>query len=228
MPETPRAPAAVLFDLDGTLLDTAPDFVWSLNTQRHRHGLPPLPARAIREVVSNGARALVTLGFDLSPEQPGFDDRHSELLILYRNHLAVDTVLFPGMGPLLEALEAAGIPWGIVTNKPRSFTEPLLAGLGLDDRCSVTVCPDDVTCPKPHPEPLFLAAETLGHAPENLFYVGDHERDILAGRAAGMVTVAARYGYVDAPGSVSAWQADHTIDHGLELLALCGLAPVKD
>ncbi|MDX1590142.1 MAG: HAD-IA family hydrolase [Oleiphilaceae bacterium] len=223
MPETRSACTALLFDLDGTLIDTAPDFIWCLNTQRARHGLAPLPHTVIRRAVSNGAKALVTLGFDLAPEQGGFSDRHGELLDLYRGHLAVDTVLFPGMAELLEALEAQGIPWGIVTNKPRPFTEPLLAGLGLAHRCAVTVCPDDVTHPKPHPEPLLLAARSLGQPPERILYVGDHERDIIAGREAGMKTIAARYGYINEPGDVAAWKADHVIDHGHELMALCGL-----
>ncbi|TVP56595.1 MAG: HAD family hydrolase [Halomonadaceae bacterium] len=221
---TPR-PSAVLFDLDGTLIDTAPDFIWCLNRQRASHGLPPLPPGAIRAVVSHGAKALVKLGFDLTETCVGFPERHQELLGLYMDHLAVDTVLFAGMEPLLLALEQAGIPWGIVTNKPRPFTEPLLVGLALDGRCGVTVCPDDVAQSKPHPESLFLAARHLGIDPARALYVGDHERDIIAGRAAGMVTIAARYGYVDHPEEVLAWQADHVIDHGSELLALAGLGP---
>lgn len=226
MTEPRPRPSAVLFDLDGTLIDTAPDFIWCLNRQRARYDLPPLPPATIRAVVSHGAKALVQLGFGLSETCSGFKGRHQELLSLYMDHLAVDTVLFAGMEPLLQALEQAGIPWGIVTNKPRPYTEPLLSGLSLDQRCGVTVCPDDVAQSKPHPESLLLAARQLDIDPQQALYVGDHERDIIAGRAARMVTIAARYGYVDHPGDVQAWQADHVIDHGSELHALAGLTPV--
>jgi len=220
MPDITTQPSAVLFDLDGTLIDTAPDFIWCLNTQRARHGLAPMDAARIRGTVSNGARALVELGFGLTPDMPDYKAIHSELLDIYLDHLAVDTVLFPGMEEVLAHLEQQQIPWGIVTNKPRRFTEPLLVGLNLDRRCQVTVCPDDVAQRKPHPESLLKAAKTIQAVPEKAFYVGDHERDIVAGRAAAMKTVAARYGYIADPLEIPGWQADHIIDHGNELLAL--------
>ncbi len=213
-----RQPEAVFFDLDGTLADTAPDFVRCLNLQRQLHDLPPLPAEQIRAVVSNGARALVQLGFDLAPEAPDFQERHSELLDLYRDNLAVETRLFPGMVDVLAWLEARTIPWGVVTNKPRSFTLPLMEGLGLLERCGSVVCPDDVSQRKPHPESLFMACKEVGAPAAGSVYVGDHLRDIEAGRAAGMRTVAARYGYIADPEEIPSWQADHIIDHAGELI----------
>lgn len=214
------APASVLFDLDGTLVDTAPDFVHCLNTQRQRHRLEPLPAPSIRSVVSDGARGLIQLGFGLEPDHPDYTERHTELLDLYGERLAVESRLFEGMDEVLEWLEEHRIPWGVVTNKPSVFTLPLLERLNLANRCGATVCPDHVRQRKPHPESLFLAARQLGISPGGSLYVGDHLRDIEAGRAAGMATVAARYGYIDNPDTVEGWHATHIIDHGRELLGL--------
>ena len=216
----PGRPSTVLFDLDGTLIDTAPDFIWCLNTQRARYDRPPLPDAAIRAVVSNGARALVRLGFELEPEDPGFDQYHRELLDLYESRLAVDTVLFPGLGQLLSRLEEDGIPWGIVTNKPVRFAAPLIVALGLAERCSTLICPDHVTERKPHPEPLYLACQRIGAVPTKAIYVGDHERDIEAGRNAGMRTIAVRYGYIEQPESVELWQADVIADTVADLSKL--------
>ncbi|UZE94916.1 HAD-IA family hydrolase [Alkalimarinus alittae] len=210
-------PEAVLFDLDGTLLDTAPDFIRVVNLQRQRHNLPPLASHLIRETVSNGARALIKLAFDLDDNDDAFTVRHAELLAMYEASIAEETVFFPGIDLFLKELEAKSIPWGIVTNKPSRFTHPLLERLTLNNRCSVTVCPDDVSQTKPHPEPLFLACKKLNCSPERTLYVGDHVRDINAGRSAGMITIAARYGYIDTPERVDEWKADLIIDHGNEL-----------
>ncbi len=210
-------PEAVLFDLDGTLLDTAPDFIRVVNQQRLLHNLDTLAPHLIRETVSNGARALIKLAFNLDADDTGFVDRHTELLALYEESIAEETVFFPGIDLFLKLLEEKSIPWGIVTNKPSRFTLPLLERLKLNGRCSVTVCPDDVTHTKPHPEPLFLACNKLSCSPEKSLYVGDHERDIEAGRSAGMTTIAARYGYIDTPERVGDWNADLIIDHGHEL-----------
>ena len=211
-------PEAVLFDLDGTLLDTAPDFIRVVNQQRQLHNMSPLPPERIRETVSNGARALIKLAFDLDVEDDDFISKHSELLAMYEASIADETVFFPGIDLFLKQLEDKSIPWGIVTNKPSRFTLPLLEKLQLDRRCSVTICPDDVTHSKPHPEPLFLACNRLNCTPEKSLYVGDHVRDIEAGRSAGMITIAARYGYIDAPDQVDEWQADLIIDRGDELV----------
>lgn len=211
-------PSTVLFDLDGTLLDTAPDFIACLNAQRQHQGQEPLSAAAVRRAVSNGARAMVKLGFDLEPGDPGYDLIHSEFLDRYERRLAVDTCLFPGMEAVLAWLEEHHIPWGIVTNKPSRFTLPLLDGMGLAQRCAVTVCPDDVVQRKPHPESLLLACQRLSVDPSQGIYVGDHIRDIQAGQDAGMLTVAARYGYIEDPDTLAEWQADLVIDDAWGLL----------
>lgn len=213
-------PSTVLFDLDGTLLDTAPDFTACLNAQRLRHGLEALPAETVRRSVSNGARAMVKLGFGLAPDDRDYARIHSEFLDAYEANLAVDSCLFPGMESVLAWLEEQGIPWGIVTNKPSRFTLPLLAGLDLARRCAVTVCPDDVVQRKPHPEALLLAGSRLGIDLSRGIYVGDHIRDIQAGREAGMLTIAARYGYIEEPEELVEWEADIVIDDAQELLEL--------
>lgn len=211
-----RIPSAILFDLDGTLIDTAPDFARSLNLQRQRYDLPPLPMPQIRSVVSEGSRALAQLGFDLSADHPDLPMRIEELLDLYEANVAVDSRLFKGMTPLLHWLDRQLIPWGIVTNKPRRFTYPLLDALGLNVKS--VVCPDDVSQRKPDPESLFLACQQLGANSDQAIYIGDHARDIEAGRRAGMTTIGARYGYLAYPGEAEQWRADHLIDSAADLL----------
>lgn len=201
-------PSTVLFDLDGTLIDTAPDFILCLNQLRQQHGLPNLPADDIRPSVSNGARAMVRVGFGLEPEHPDYLARHTAFLDLYEAGLAIETRLFEGMSTLLQSLESRNIPWGIVTNKPARFASPLIQALGLAERCASLICPDHVAQRKPNPEPLFLACQQIGADPARAIYVGDHERDIEAGRNAGMKTIAVRYGYIEAPETVDLWQAD--------------------
>ncbi|TBW56635.1 HAD family hydrolase [Marinobacter halodurans] len=215
-----KRPRAILFDLDGTLIDTAPDFIRCLNAVRARYKLPHLPEPEIRESVSDGARAMIHVGFGLTPEDEDYFDRHSEFLDLYESEIAVETKLFPGMETLLTWLEENRIAWGIVTNKPRRFSVPLLHALDLHDRSDVLVCPDDVDQRKPHPESLLLASELLHIPAAECIYVGDHARDIEAGKRAGMTTVAARYGYIRHPGEIPGWQADFIIDSAGELLAM--------
>lgn len=210
-------PEAVLFDLDGTLLDTAPDFVRVVNQQLNLHNMESADPERIRQTVSNGARALINLAFGLDEGDVHFVSRHTELLDLYEQSIADETVFFPGIDLLLKELERRSIPWGVVTNKPSRFTLPLLNKLQLSDRCSVTICPDDVSKRKPDPEPLFLACKKIACSPEKTIYVGDHARDIEAGQRAGMTTIAARYGYIDSPERVLDWNADFIIDHGNEL-----------
>ncbi len=216
----PSPPSTVLFDLDGTLIDTAPDFVRCLNDLRSEHALEPLPAEHIRPHVSDGARAMIRLGFGLEPDDPDYRVRHARFLDLYEAGVCEHTELFTGMDRLLAALEDAGVPWGIVTNKPVRFAEPLLAALALDGRCSALICPDHVTNRKPDPEGLHLACQRMGADPRRGIYVGDHARDIEAGRNAGMVTVAVRYGYIVEPAEVDLWMADHTVDTVDELVKL--------
>ncbi|PAV27404.1 phosphoglycolate phosphatase [Tamilnaduibacter salinus] len=212
-------PSVALFDLDGTLIDTAPNFIRCLNMIRARYNLPSLPHQRIRRHVSDGAKAMIRVGFDLLPEDDDYFDRHAEFLDLYESEIAVETRLFPGMDKVLQWLEGQGVPWGIVTNKPRRFTVPLLAALDLAERCDAVVCPDDVDYRKPHPEPLLLGAHLAKANPEGGVYVGDHQRDIESGRRAGMTTIAARYGYIAEPADVPSWEADVTIDSARELLA---------
>lgn len=200
--------AAVLFDLDGTLVDTAPDFVRILNQLRSDENLSPLPYETIRNQVSNGARALVKLGFSLPEDSDAFTERLNSLLKRYEKELAQESRLFPGLNEALELLEAHDIPWGVVTNKPSRYTIPLLKGLKLDQRCAVVVCPDHVENRKPHPEPLLTACDWISVEPRRTIYVGDHARDIEAGRAAGNLTIAAAWGYLDAAEDVANWQAD--------------------
>lgn len=218
--KTEQKPSAVLFDLDGTLIDTAPDFIRCLNQLRQQHDLEPLPPEYIRRSVSNGARAMVRLGFNLEPEHEGYLDKHTAFLDLYEAGVAVETTLFAGMNELLLELEAKGIPWGIVTNKPVRFAAPLIEALGLQERCATLICPDHVNERKPHPEPMFLACKEINADPDQAIYVGDHVRDIEAGRNAGMYTIAVRYGYIEEPETVDLWQADAIADTVSDLAKL--------
>lgn len=211
---------AVLFDLDGTLLDTAPDFAVVLNQVRANRGLLPLAYEPIRNTVSNGARALVTLGFQLEEQDEGFAELRQELLDLYSAHLAVETTPFPGIRELLGWLESRQLPWGVVTNKPRLYAEPILASLGLAERCAVLVCPDDVSRTKPDPEPLLLACQQIQCDAAQAIYLGDHRRDIEAGFNAGMKTLAVNYGYIDPADPAQSWNADFYVDHANEIPAV--------
>ena len=218
--KTEQTPAAVLFDLDGTLIDTAPDFIRCLNQLRQQHGMPALPAEQIRRSVSNGARAMIRVGFGLEPEHEGYPEKHTAFLDLYELGVAVETTLFPGMDVLLSSLESRGIPWGIVTNKPARFAVPLIEALGLAQRCAALICPDHVAERKPHPESLLLACRQIQVEPIKSVYIGDHERDIEAGRNAGMHTIAVRYGYIEQPETVDLWQADRIADTVSDLTKL--------
>jgi phosphoglycolate phosphatase len=208
---------ALLLDLDGTLLDTAPDMGGALNLLRAEHGLEPLAAHVIRPVVSHGAMRLVALGF---PDAAGdaFEALRLRFLELYAANLAIGTSLFPGFATVLERLESRGLRWGIVTNKPGWLTDPLLATLGLDRRAACAVSGDTVAERKPHPLPLLHAARLLGVDPGRCVYVGDAERDIQAGRAAGMTTVVAAYGYISADEDPLLWHPHGVVNSPDELL----------
>jgi phosphoglycolate phosphatase len=208
---------AVFFDLDGTFIDTAPDFEYVLNNLRAAHNLPPLPYQDIRNTVSNGARALITLAFDLNEGDDGFETLKNDLLREYARHLAIKSTPFDGIIELIEMLESRNIPWGIITNKPSQFTLPLLKALELDHRAAAIVCPDQVTHAKPHAEPMLLACTHADVNPSECIYVGDHIRDIQAGQAANMYTVACRFGYVGNE-VLENWHADSIIDHPRELM----------
>lgn len=211
---------AVYFDLDGTLIDTAPDFYTVLNQLLHRHGRPSVSFSAVRANVSNGARALTELGFGVGPQDADFAPLLDELLDAYEQHLAVDTALFPGMAETLDWLDQQGLPWGIVTNKPARFTGGVLAGLQLAHRVGAVICPDHVKQRKPDPEGLWMATERDGVTPSHCLYVGDHLRDIQAGQNAGMATAVAAFGYIDADDDPRDWQADFFLEAGTDLLPL--------
>jgi phosphoglycolate phosphatase len=208
---------AVLFDLDGTLLDTAPDMGGALNELRAEHDLAPLAAAHIRPWVSNGAAALVRLGFG-EPEPARFEALRLRFLEIYASRLAHETTLFEGGAALIDALDAEGIPWGIVTNKPGWLTDPLLEALALRARARVVVSGDTLPEKKPHPQPLLLAAGRIGRRPGACAYIGDAERDMVAARAAGMQGVLATFGYLDPALAWEAWPRVATIAHLAELL----------
>ena len=220
MSALPQNLQAVIFDLDGTLVDTADEFVVVVQALRAEHGREPLPADIIRSNVSNGARALTSLALELPESAPEFEEKRLRLLELYSEVLGTVATLYPGIQQLLEALSSRGIGWGIATNKPRLYTEPLLARLNLSPEPGSVVCPDDVTDRKPHPESLYLNCRHLDCSPANSVYIGDHQRDIEAGRRAGMYTIAATYGYIESHDDPATWGANIQVDRSEKLSAL--------
>jgi 2-phosphoglycolate phosphatase len=208
---------AVLFDLDGTFADTAPDLGYALNCMRTERGMPPLPIEAMRPVTSLGARGLLGVGFNITPEHPGYDDMRDEFLHLYEQNLCRSTSLFPGTSELIDAIEARDLRWGIVTNKAERFAKPLLEQLRFAHRAACIIGGDTTGKTKPHPEPLLAACRVIAISPQSCVYVGDDRRDIEAGRAAGMKTIAVRYGYLNGS-SPDTWEADVIIDRPQDLL----------
>ena len=211
---------AVLFDLDGTLIDTAADFIRIIQDMCREENRDIVDDALIRTQVSEGARAMVKLVYPhLDVEDPIFLAHRQRFLDIYGADIAVDTDLFEGMYPLLESLEAKQIPWGIVTNKPRWLSEALLDALNLTERCAVLVCPEDVKKTKPDPEPMYLAASQINIDAKECIYVGDHPRDIDAGRHAGMYTILAAYGYLPLAhkDDLTAWKADCIVKDVTEL-----------
>lgn len=211
---------AWLFDLDGTLVDTAPDLAAAANHLRIRQGMPALPLAHYRPWASAGARGLIGAALGIQPDDPAFAGLRDDFLAHYRAHLADEAALFPGLDAVLQAFEARGLPWGVVTNKPAWLTRPLMAALGLDRRAAVCVSADEAAAAKPDPAALFLACRRTGLSPADCAYVGDDLRDIKAGRAAGMTTVAVRWGYFGEGGPIETWGADHLIDQPAALLQL--------
>lgn len=198
----------VLFDFDGTLADTAPDLAAAANKQRARKGLAPLPYDDFRPHASHGARGLLKVGLGMDPDHPEYEDCRQQFLADYEHDMTVHTRLFPGIGQLLSTLKQHGYAWGIVTNKMEYLAIPLVVHLGLYTDCAITVGGDTTDHAKPHPAPLLHAAEKAGFQPEDCIYVGDDQRDIIAGKAAGMATVVAAYGYCGTETALHAWQAD--------------------
>lgn len=214
----------VLFDLDGTLADTAPDLAYALNQTLGKHGREPLPFEQIRPHVSHGGIALIQAGFGIQPEHPEFQHYREELLTIYQQNIVRETALFPDMARVLEQLEQHGIDWGVVTNKPAWLTDLLLGGMGLTDRAACIISGDTTPNSKPHPGPILYACECVGITPAACLYIGDAERDIVAGRAAGTATLTALFGYLDEEDQPDNWGADDCIAEPLDILRKIGLS----
>lgn len=211
---------AVLFDLDGALVDTAPDLANALNATLEKFQKAPLPYESIRPVVSNGANGLISCGFGDAITDIKQQEIKAFFLEYYQHNIANQSALFEGLESALQALESNGIPWGIVTNKPEQLTIPLLTQLGLYGRAACIVCGDQVANPKPHPESIYLACQQLDILPVNVIYIGDAERDIRAGRHAGLKTIACGYGYIPSNDDINTWQSDKTVESSVELNTL--------
>ena len=216
----------VLFDLGGTLVDTAPDLAHALNLQLIKHAKPPLAYENIRPFASHGSRGLIGLGFDITPKDDNFITMRDEYLNIYERVFTRSPVLLPGIADLLQAIENKGLKWGIVTNKPRRFTIGLIEcmGLNLENRAACIVCGDDAPQPKPSPATLLMACAQVGVKPENCAYLGDAERDVIAGNAAGMKTVVALFGYIDKADKPAEWGADVMIKTPADLLSALNIS----
>ena len=219
-----RAARTVLFDLDGTLIDSAPDLAGAANDMRVARGLPLLPLSALRPMVGSGARGMIGTALDVAPGDADFETLRDEFLLRYERRMTQETQVFPAVQTMLEQLRAHQVTWGIVTNKAARFSEPLVASLGLNAVAATLVCGDTTPHAKPHPAPLLEAARRMGVAPADCLYVGDDLRDVQAGRAAGMATVAVSWGYLGAGEPIAAWGADHVIDVPDQLLTLLRVA----
>ena len=214
----------VLFDLDGTLIDTAPDFIHVVNQLLEEHQKPPVDPLQIYQTVSDGARALVKLAFSINEEDENFEQLNQRLLDLYAEKIkTTESVLYPGIDELLRQLEAADIPWGIVTNKPDLYAAALINQLDLNRRCSVLICPDHVENRKPHPEPILLACQKLNCNTEKTVYVGDHLRDIQAAKNADVIAIAAAYGYLNEDSKIEEWYADFIVQKSEQIKPLLNI-----
>ncbi len=216
-------PKCVLFDLDGTLVDTAPDLGLAANLVREELDLPPLPLAVYRPSASGGARGLLKVALGMSMDHPDYAQRKERFLVHYRANLSRGSCLFPGIPEMLTALEHAGVRWGVVTNKVSALSQPLMDDLGLSARSACLVSGDSTPKPKPAPEPLLLASKLVGVSARECFYVGDDERDILSGRAAHMRTAAAGWGYMGDKPDPRSWSADVILDSPAELAHLLEL-----
>jgi N-acetyl-D-muramate 6-phosphate phosphatase len=218
----PSAIRTVLFDLDGTLVDTAPDLGFTLNELRHRRGLVSLAEAEFRPQASHGSQGLIRLGFGVNEDHPDFPALREEFLEIYEAHLNRNSPLFPGMGEVLSTLEEKGLNWGVVTNKPTRLTEPLLRHLGLAHRAACIVCGDTLAWNKPHPAPMLHACRLAGSEPFQCLYVGDAQRDMDAATAAGMPALVALYGYLGAEDRPYEWGAIGHIESPAGLLDWLG------
>ena len=214
-------PRCVLFDLDGTLVDTAPDLAHAANLVRGEAGLPPLPVERYRPVASAGARGLLRVGLDLTPEHPDFPARRASFLKHYRENLSRESGLFAGMDAVLRRYEQAGVKWGVVTNKPQWLTDPLMQDLALTARAACVIGQVDGLPVKPSPEPLLKGARAAGVSAPECVYVGDDLRDVVAARAARMPVIAAAWGYLGDGEAIDDWNADAIYATPGDLLQLC-------
>lgn len=210
--------SAILFDLDGTLVDTAPDLAFALNSLLQEQGKPTLPYETIRPIASNGAGGLIDLGFGISEDNDLLSALIDRLLVIYQDNIARESKLFEGMQDVLNALEQANITWGIITNKPAFLTDHLIEALQLTHRAACVVSGDTTAFSKPHPAPMLHACDLINIAPEQCLYIGDAARDIEAGKNANMRTVAALYGYLGDADNPNDWQADAAIDQPSDIL----------
>jgi 2-phosphoglycolate phosphatase len=211
---------AVLFDLDGTLIDSAPDLGAAADRMRVARGLPSLPLERYRPMAGAGARGMLGVAFGMTPEHPDYEAMREEFFANYERAMTERTYVFPGIERLLASLLELGLTWGVVTNKSMRFTGPLTREMALFATAGAIVGGDSTPHSKPHPAPLFEAARQLGVEPAQCIYVGDDERDVIAGRAAGMPTVAATYGYLGSNADTQLWGANARIDAPMDLLAL--------
>lgn len=209
---------AVLFDLDGTLIDSAPDLGAAADKMRTDRGLPSLPLSHYRPMAGAGARGMLSLAFDMAPDHPDYDAFKEEFFVNYESCMTERTQAFDGVQEMIDALVQRGMPWGVVTNKSQRFTNPLTQAMPLFASAGAVVSGDTTPHAKPHPEPLFEAARRMAVDPARCVYVGDDERDIVAGHAAGMRTVAATYGYLGSQGDVKRWNAHVEIEFPTHLL----------
>ena len=208
---------AVLFDLDGTLVDTAPDLASALNAILISQNFPELPYLSIRPMVSYGADALIKFAFGTDITSQKHQEYKTQLITSYQHNIATQSRLFDGLIEAIEHLENEQIKWGIVTNKPEYLTRPLLQALNLHQRADCVVCGDQVTNPKPHPEAIYLACQQINILPQQTIYLGDAERDITAGKLAGTHTIACQYGYIPETEDINTWGADKIIDGSTQL-----------
>lgn len=209
-----------MLDLDGTLLDTAPDFVSIVNSMLQKYGRAPIGYAQFRQRVSDGARGMIQMAFDCDDHDPRFEALREEFLALYSQHIADHTQLFPGMAELLQYIEGAGLSWGVVTNKASAYALPLMEAMSLSSRCAALVCPDHVANRKPDPEALQLACRQIGCATSEAIYIGDHRRDIEAGHNAGMSTIACSYGYVHSDDPCENWGAEFIVHDARQIITI--------
>jgi len=208
---------AVMFDLDGTLLDTAPEFVTCVNRLLVEENREPISAELLRNQVSNGSVAMIAYAFGIDATHPEFEPLRQRLLDYYIEQIGSDTQFFSGIAELLQQLDARGLSWGIATNKPSLYTHALLKVLDIKPAPRSVICPDDVQHRKPHPESLFLAGQHLDCLPHNIVYIGDHKRDIDCGKDAGAITIAAAFGYIEDDDNVDSWGADYKVERGEDI-----------